>query len=110
MKRWRGWKLALQEMRLTLQPQAEQDLAEAAAFYEREGSPTVAARFLKEFRRVSTLLQGFPDLGSPRNAGRRGITMNVFPYTVIYRHLPEEIRILVVKHDRRRPGYGARRG
>ena len=25
-------------------------------------------------------------------------------------HLPEEIRILVVKHDRRRPGYGARRG
>lgn len=55
-------------MKLTLHPQAEQDLAEAAAFYEREGSPAVAARFLREFRRVSTFLQEFPDMGSPAAA------------------------------------------
>ena len=35
--------------------------------------------------------------------------MSVFPYTVIYRATPEEIVILVVKHDRRRPGHGSRR-
>lgn len=97
-------------MRLILHPEAEQDLAEAAAFYEREGSSAVAARFLKEFKRVSSLLQASPGLGSPRGDGKRGITMNVFPYTVIYRPLPDEVRILVVKHDRRRPGFGSRRG
>lgn len=96
-------------MRLALHPEAEKDLIEAASFYEREGSPVVAARFLKEFRRVSALLQGHPDIGVPRGRGRRGFTMNVFPYTVIYRHAAHEILILVVKHDRRRPGFGARR-
>ncbi len=35
--------------------------------------------------------------------------MNVFPYTVIYRVAEDELRILVVKHDRRRPGYGGAR-
>ena len=35
--------------------------------------------------------------------------MNVFPYTIIYRLRADEIRILVVKHDKRQPGYGGRR-
>lgn len=35
--------------------------------------------------------------------------MSVFPYTVIYRVLEGEIRILVVKHDSKRPGYGGKR-
>ncbi|MBK6716598.1 MAG: type II toxin-antitoxin system RelE/ParE family toxin [Burkholderiales bacterium] len=96
-------------MRLTLHPDAERDVAEAAAFYEREGAPAVAARFLKEFRRVGALLQMQPEIGTPRGGGRRGFTMHVFPYTVVYRHLPNEIRITVVKHDRRRPGFGSRR-
>ena len=59
-------------MRLTLHPDAERDVAEAAAFYEREGAPAVAARFLKEFRRVGALLQMQPEIGTPRGGGRRG--------------------------------------
>lgn len=35
--------------------------------------------------------------------------MSIFPYTVIYRALNDEIKILVVKHDARRPGYGGSR-
>ena len=35
--------------------------------------------------------------------------MSVFPYTVIYKVLDGEIRILVVKHNRRQPGYGGSR-
>jgi len=35
--------------------------------------------------------------------------MAALPYTVIYRRDPSQIRILVVKHDRRRPSYGSRR-
>jgi len=96
-------------MRVTLHPAAEQDILEAATFYEREGSPLVAARFVAEFKRLATLLVEHPDIGSPRSNGRRGFSMSVFPYTVVYRVIADEIRILVVKHDSKRPGFGARR-
>ena len=96
-------------MRVSLHPAAERDIEEAAEFYEREGSAVLAARFIFEFRKLSALLVEQPDIGSPRSAGRRGLCMNVFPYTVIYRAGAEEIKVLVVKHDRKHPGYGGSR-
>ncbi|MCI4431043.1 MAG: type II toxin-antitoxin system RelE/ParE family toxin [Burkholderiales bacterium] len=96
-------------MRVTLHPAAERDIEEAAEFYEREGSAALAARFVFEFKTVSTLLLQQPEIGSPRPAGRRGLYMNLFPYTVIYRVTADEIKVLVVKHDRKRPNYGASR-
>ena len=96
-------------MRVTLHPGAGQDLLEAAAFYEREGSPALAGRFIAEFKRLADLLMDYPEIGSPRTRGRRGFAMSIFPYTVIYRPGADEIKILVVKHDNRRPGYGRSR-
>lgn len=96
-------------MKVTLHPAAEQDIQEAAAFYEREGTPMVAGRFVAEFRRLATLLLEHPEIASPRSNGRRGFSMSVFPYTVVYRASADEIKILVVKHDSKRPGFGAGR-
>jgi len=96
-------------MRVILHPGAERDVEEAAEFYEREGSAAVAARFILEFKAVSTLLLQHPEIGSPRAEGRRGLSMKVFPYTVIYRVTNYEIKVLVVKHDRKHPRYGASR-
>jgi toxin ParE1/3/4 len=96
-------------MKVTLHPSAEQDLQEAATFYEKEGSALVAARFIAEFKRLTTLLIEHPEIGSPRSNGRRGFSMSVFPYTVIYRASADNIHILVVKHDNRRPGFGGKR-
>lgn len=96
-------------MKVTLHPAAEQDIQEAAAFYEREGSRVVAARFVAEFRRLATLLVEHPEIGSLRSSGRRGFSMSVFPYTIVYRADADEIKILVVKHDSKRPGFGERR-
>lgn len=96
-------------MKVVLHPDAEQDLQDAAAFYEREGSPALAAKFVAEFKLLTTLLIAHPDIGKPRANDRLGFPMKLFPYTVIYRANPNEIRILVIKHDSRRPGYGAKR-
>lgn len=96
-------------MKITLHPDADRDIEEAAAFYEREGSAILAARFIAEFKKLSRLLIEHPNIGSARSRGRRGFSMSVFPYTVIYRASTEEIKILVVKHDRKRPGYGGTR-
>ena len=96
-------------MKITLHPGAEKDITDAAAFYEREGTALLAARFIAEFKRLSNLLVEQPDIGSPRPRGRRGFAMSVFPYTVIYRASVDEIKVLVVKHDSRRPGHGGTR-
>lgn len=92
-----------------LHPGAEKDIEDAAAFYEREGTPLLAARFVVEFKRLANLLAERPEIGSPRSKGRRGFSMSVFPYTVIYPVGTNEIKILIVKHDRKRPQYGGKR-
>ena len=96
-------------MKVTLHPAAEQDIQEAAAFYEREGTSKLAARFVAEFKRLSAMLAEHPAIGSPRSNGRRGFSMSVFPYSVIYRASADEITILVVKHDCKRQGFGGER-
>lgn len=70
-------------MKISLHPAAEDDIEEAAAFYEKTGSPALAAKFVAEFKRVSQLLLEFPAFGSPRSRGRKGFSMTMFPYTVI---------------------------
>jgi plasmid stabilization system protein ParE len=52
-------------MKVSLHSADEQDIQEAAAFYEREGSPIVAARFVAEFKRLASLLLKHPEIGSP---------------------------------------------
>lgn len=96
-------------MSVSIHPDAEQDIAEAATFYQREGSPALGARFIREFRRIAELLSEFPEMGASRSRGHRGMTMGIFSYTLSYRCIPGEIRVLVVKHDSRKPGYGERR-
>ncbi|PIV33806.1 MAG: type II toxin-antitoxin system RelE/ParE family toxin [Lysobacterales bacterium CG02_land_8_20_14_3_00_62_12] len=96
-------------MKISLHPGAAKDIEEAVEFYRREGSPALAAKFVAEFKKLAHLLAGNPGIGSVRSSGRRGLAMNVFPYTAIYRASQDSVRILVVKHDRRRPGFGASR-
>lgn len=72
-------------MKLWLHPAAERDVAEAAAFYEQEASAVLAARFVKEFKRIGSLLLEYPEIGAPRSGERRSFGMQVFPYSVVYR-------------------------
>jgi toxin ParE1/3/4 len=96
-------------MKVVLHPAAATDVEGAAAFYERTGSPALSAKFVAGFKRVSQLLLEFPGIGSPRSRGRRGFSMTMFPYTVVYRSSADGIMGLVVKHGSRRPGYGGSR-
>ncbi len=54
-------------MKVTLHPAAEQDIEDATAFYEREGTPMLAARFVAEFERLVTLLVEHPGFGEKRS-------------------------------------------
>jgi len=97
-------------MTYSLHPGAEHDVADALDFYSEQAGPAVAKRFLEEFERVAKLLVEHPSLGTPTTRGRRTFPLKVFPYSVIYRNLESSIRILIVRHQHRKPGYaGGRR-
>ena len=96
-------------MKRTLHPGAELDLAEAVDFYLSTAGAVVASRFLSEFERVAALLGEHPDIGTPALSGRRQFPLRVFPFSIVYRASPDELRILVVRHQHRKPGMGGSR-
>jgi plasmid stabilization system protein ParE len=93
----------------SLHPGAEQDIAGILDFYAQQAGTAVARRFLIEFERVATLLVEHPGFGTPVARGRRMFPLRVFPYSVVYREFDAGIRIIVVRHQHRRPGFGAAR-
>ena len=96
-------------MTYSLHPGAEQDIADALDFYTEQAGVVIAQHFLSEFERVAQLVVEHPDIGSPTTAGRRSFPLRVFSYSVVHRSLQTGIRIVVVRHQRRKPSYGGAR-
>lgn len=96
-------------MSYRLHPAADTELADAVAFYQREAGSGVAKRFLDEFERVAALLVEQPELGTPTKDGRRAFPLHGFPYSIIYRSLRSELRVLVLRHQHRDPAHGQNR-
>lgn len=92
-------------MTYTFHPEAEKELAEALTFYREEGGKAIAQAFLKEIGRVAELLVSNPGFGTPVGGTRRSFPLRRFPYSLIYRSDLDGMRILVVGHQHRRPGY-----
>lgn len=96
-------------MTYSLHPGAEQDIADALDFYMQQAGLPVAQHFLREFERVADLLVANPGLGTFTSGGRRAFPMRIFPYSIVYRELQSGVRIIVVRHQRRRPSNGGGR-
>ena len=96
-------------MTYSLHPGAEQDVADALDFYAEQADPLVAKRFLLEFERVAELLARHSGFGTMTAKGRRVFPLHVFPYSIVYRELETGIRIMVVRHQHRKPGFGGSR-
>lgn len=93
-------------MTFSIHPEAERDIAEAMDFYADQAGAMVAGRFLDEIERAIQLLVDYPDLGQPIEKNRRMFPLSVFPYALVYRNAANGIRILIVRHQHRKPGFG----
>lgn len=96
-------------MTYSLHPGAEHDIANTLDFYSEQAGSVVAEHFLEEFERVAKLLVEHSNLGTPTTRGRRTFPLKVFPYSIVYRNLESSIRILIVRHQHRKPGYAGGR-
>ena len=92
-------------MSYSLHPEAESELAAAATFYKRQAGVALASAFIAEFVRVAGLLVANPGLGTPVEGELRVYPFRRFPYSLVYRVAGAKVRILVVGHQHRRPGY-----
>lgn len=87
---------------------AQEDLQEAAGFYERERQG-LGSRFLVEVERVIERLLLHPESAPRVSRHLRMARVGTFPYNVLYRIEDDRIFVLAVFHQRRRPGYGRNR-
>lgn len=81
---------------------AEAEFAEAAAFYEAQ-SPGLGEDFIIEVERAVGGLSHNPELGTPYVEDTRRALVRRFPFNVVY--LDQAEQILILAHQRRKPGY-----
>jgi plasmid stabilization system protein ParE len=95
-------------MNYTFHPHAEKELEQIETDYYgiRE---ELGDRFREEIQRTISRVLKFPNGCTPLAATIRYCKLIKFPYGIIYRIRPAEIRILAVTHHRRRPYYWAYR-
>ena len=91
-------------MRLEFHPEAELELIEAAEYYELQ-VPGLGERFEAEVRRATDLLLDHPEVGTSADPVLRKLVLNRFPFALYYSVSSDVLRIEVVAHQSRRPGY-----
>ncbi|MBI5442176.1 MAG: type II toxin-antitoxin system RelE/ParE family toxin [Deltaproteobacteria bacterium] len=85
-------------------PEADEDLSEAAAWYE-EQSPGLGDEFLSEAFRAVELATSSPDIGAPYRKGTSRLLLRTFPFNLVYRQDHRSILFVAVAHQKRHPGY-----
>lgn len=85
--------------------EAERELIDGALFYAREADAELGLEFIAEFERSVGILCNYPRLGSVWRGSTRQFQLRRFPYSIIYLLKPDEVRVIALAHQSRRPGY-----
>ena len=96
-------------MKLVIVPLALAELKDAAAFYKVRANIELGLAFVAEFERAASLVLENPLIGEVFRGTQRRFFFRRFPYGIIYQVTTEELRVIAVAHNRRRPGYRADR-
>ncbi len=85
-------------------PLAEQELLDAVSYYE-EQETGLGLEYLGEVEHAVNFLVRYPEAGSKVSGSTRRLTLPKFPYSLLYRLMEEQIRVLAVAHHKRKPQY-----
>lgn len=87
----------------------QRDMSGILNYYTEEAPASVGDRFFQSFLEVVDKAVHNPKIFHPISAALRRADIPGFPYHFLYRETGQGIRILVLRHDRRHPGYGLNR-
>lgn len=85
-------------------PSSREELNETAAFYEARVTGLGAA-FLDDVDHAVETVRDNPLIGGAVGRGFRKMVLRRFPYSVIYVHRDDEIVVVAIAHQRKRPGF-----
>lgn len=97
-------------MKVTVVAAAAEELRKAAQFYAERADHALGLALIAEFERALHSLSNNPELGALWRGNARRFPLRRFPYNLVYRTKPEELQVIALAHQRRRPGYWKTRG
>ncbi len=96
-------------MRIVRHPKLAEDIRDVAAHYA-EISERVVSAFWSELDQELASIERNPRSHHFDSCGLRRANFRKFPYHVLYEVDDETIYLVVLRHDRRQPGFGLDRG
>jgi plasmid stabilization system protein ParE len=93
---------------LVFEPAAADEAAEARDWYA-ERSHALRERFLADLRAALLAIHDAPERWPQIAPGLRRMLLRRFPYAVLYVVEADQIHVVAVMHQRRRPGYWQKR-
>jgi toxin ParE1/3/4 len=96
-------------MRLEFHKQAASDISQIMDYYESAAGPELADEFYSELQACLQKAANHPETYSVRERDIRRVNLNRFPYHFLFRIVEDRVRVLVVRHHKRRPSLGVRR-
>ena len=97
-------------MKIRYHRQVPPEVWEACDYYD-ERCPGLGDQFFEELSQLVAKISKHPERWPLLRDGdpRRRALLNRFPYAVIYEVRLDCLKVLIVRHQSRRPGYGERR-
>jgi toxin ParE1/3/4 len=96
-------------MRLTFHPSVASDITRVMAHYQQVADASLAEEFYAELRSCFAKAAESP-LSYPIHSGDlRRVSLDRFPYHFLFRIAGDNVRVLAVRHHRRRPTLGTAR-
>lgn len=96
-------------MRLEFHRQIASDISRIMDYYEDVAGPKLADDFYSELRSFFQKAADSPEAYDIRERDLRRVNLERFPYHFLFRIVRDRVRILVVRHHRRRPSLGLHR-
>ena len=96
-------------MRLEFHGQVASDISRILDYYEDVAGQQLADEFYAELRSFFQKAAESPEVYSVRGRDLRRVNLERFPFHFLFRIVEDRVRILVVRHHRRRPSLGRTR-
>lgn len=96
-------------MRLEFHKQINSDISQIMDYYEDVAGPQLADEFYAELKLYFQKAADSPESYIVRKRDLRRVNLNKFPYHFWFRIIEDRVRILVIRHHKRRPLTNLRR-
>ena len=96
-------------MRVEFHKQVATDISRIMDYYKDVAGPKLADEFYSELRSFFQKAAETPEAYGIRKRDLRRVNLERFPYHFLFRIVGDSVRILVVRHESRRPSLGINR-